>query len=145
MARSIAQGRQAMSASGVHDFFFRFPMRRTRDAELDDVLANSPMPLDVLFLWGRDCPNCDIAKHALLATPERFSWPDVRWLHNNVYDDPTMGTRFGLHGVPAFMVFRRELKIGRISAWPGADSFADTIEHQRGFAARPRILGRDRV
>lgn len=120
-----------MSISSVPDFFFRFPMRRKRVEELDSVLAESPSRLDVLFLWGRDCPNCDVAKHALLAIPARFSWPDVRWLHNNVYDDPTMGTRFGLHGVPAFMVFRHTLKIGRISVWPGADAFVDTIEHQR--------------
>ncbi|MEO8010490.1 MAG: hypothetical protein ABI650_02475 [Dokdonella sp.] len=120
-----------MSIGTAQDFFFRFPMRRTRVDELDGVLANSPKRLDVLFLWGRDCVNCDIAKHALLGTRERCSWPDVRWLHNNVYDDPTMGTRFGLHGVPAFMVFHRTLKVGRISAWPGADAFVAAIEHQR--------------
>ena len=117
--------------TAVPEFFERFPMQRVRSEILDAVLAEGSDNLAVLFLWGRDCPNCDIAKRAILLARARLQWPDVRWLHDNVYDDPLMGTRFGLHGIPAFFVFRGARKIGRITAWPGADAFVEAIEKQR--------------
>jgi hypothetical protein len=111
-------------------FFDRFPMQRICDAELDDVLADDGV-IRILFLWGKDCPNCDIAKGHILLAPERFGWDDVQWLQDNVYEDPSMGTRFGLHGIPAFMVFRGRTKLGRISQWPGTDAFVDAIDRIR--------------
>ena len=119
-----------MSDSAVPDFFNRFAMRAVTSAELDAVLVEDAAPLTILFLWGRDCPNCDIAKRALLTRPERFSWPAVRWLHDNVYDDPAMAQRFGLHGIPVFFVFRGARKIGRITSWPGPDAFVEAIDRQ---------------
>lgn len=120
-----------MSDTTVPHFFERFAMRRVVSDELDMALADdSAAPLTILFLWGRDCPNCDIAKRALLAQPARFRWPQVRWLHDNVYDDDAMARRFGLYGIPAFFVFRGERKIGRITSWPGADAFVDAIDKQ---------------
>ena len=107
-------------------FFDALPMRLVREADLDAALADDDR-LRILFLWGRDCPNCDIAKGQMLLAPERFRWHDVDWLHDNVYDDPRMATRFGLHGIPAFFVFRGRRKLGRISPWPGTDAFTAAI------------------
>jgi hypothetical protein len=115
-------------------FFDRFPMQRVSDAGLDEALVDDGQ-VRILFLWGQDCPNCDIAKGQILLTPDRFRWPDVAWLHDNVYDDPTMATRFGLHGIPAFFVFRGAKKLGRISPWPGTPAFVAAIERIRGDTA----------
>jgi thioredoxin-like negative regulator of GroEL len=52
-----------------------------------------------------------------------------------VYDDPTMATRFGLHGIPTFIIFRDGRKIGRISAWPGAQAFVAALENQIALVA----------
>ena len=71
----------------------------------------------------------------MLLARDRFQWPRVRWLHDNVYDDPTMATRFGLYGVPAFFVFRGERKMGRIGKWPGTQAFVQAIENQIVLAA----------
>lgn len=115
-------------------FFDVFPMRRVGSDDLDSVLAEAAAEtLAILFLWGRDCPNCDIAKAQMLLSPQRFQWPGVRWLQANVYDDPELGTRFGLHGIPAFMLFRsiRGIRpIGRISPWPGAERFCEAVQRQ---------------
>lgn len=115
-------------------FFDRFPMQRVDDAGLDTVIVDDGR-LRILFLWGKDCPNCDIAKGQMLLTPERFRWGDVQWLHDNVYEDPTMGTRFGLHGIPAFFVFRGAKRLGRISQWPGTAAFVTAIEKIRNETA----------
>jgi hypothetical protein len=120
----------AMADTTVPEFFQQFQMQRVDSHTLDEDLRANAAPLSILFLWGRDCPNCDIAKRAMLLARERFQWPQVRWLHDNVYDDPDMATRFGLHGIPAFLVFRGERKIGRITAWPGAQAFIEAIEKQ---------------
>ncbi|WP_207484134.1 thioredoxin family protein [Arenibaculum pallidiluteum] len=133
-----------MADSAVPDFFERFPMRRVDSAGLDGTLAEpidgpgadqgragpGAEPLSILFLWGRNCPNCDIAKRAILAAADRFRWPGVRWLHDNVYEDFDMATRFGLHGIPAFLLFRGRKPLGRIVSWPGADEFAGAVERQ---------------
>ena len=123
------------SDSAVPHFFDAFPMRRVDTTTLDAALAEDAARLTILFLWGRDCPNCDIAKREILLATESYRWPGVEWLHDNVYDDPGMATRFGLHGVPAFIVFRGTKRIGRISPWPGAKPFRAAIEQQ--LAASP--------
>jgi thiol-disulfide isomerase/thioredoxin len=122
-----------MADSSVPDFFTRFPMQRVANTELDAELAVDDNRIAILFLWGRDCPNCDIAKRQMLLTAERFSLPEVRWLHDNVYDDPTMATRFGLHGIPAFFLFHKGRKLGRITSWPGTDAFVDAVNKQIGL------------
>jgi hypothetical protein len=119
-----------MSETTVPEFFARFPMPKITSAELDADLAADDNRIAILFLWGRDCPNCDIAKRQILLTPERFERPDVRWLSDNVYDDPKMATRFGLHGIPAFFLFHRGKKLGRISPWPGTEAFMAAVEKQ---------------
>ena len=112
------------------DVFVAMDMQRVDAATLDGMLQADDA-LRILFLWGDDCPNCDVAKIQLLQAAERLHWPDVRWLHQNVYDEPALATRFGLHGIPAFMVFRGMRRIGRISPWPGTDAFVAAIERVR--------------
>lgn len=119
-----------MTDTAIAPFFDRFPMLRVVEPALDDMLVDDGQ-IRILFLWGRDCPNCDIAKAQMLLSPERFQWDNVQWLHDNVYEDPAMGTRFGLHGIPAFVVFRGTKKLGRISQWPGTSAFVDAIEKIR--------------
>jgi hypothetical protein len=113
------------------DFFQRFPMRSVTSAEIDSALAETvPERLTILYLWGRNCPNCDVAKRALSVARGRLMWSEVRWFHDNVYDDFDMATRYGLHGIPAFIVFRGRKPLGRITSWPGADAFIEAIERQ---------------
>lgn len=126
-----------MADSTVPGFFDAFPMRLAASATLDAILAEDDAVLSILFLWGRDCVNCDVAKREMLGAPDSFEWPGVRWLHANVYDDPALGTRFGLHGVPTFVVFRGVRRIGRISPWPGRAAFCAAIAQQLDLPQAP--------
>lgn len=119
-----------MADTAIPPFFIQFPMQHVRSDTLVDVLAEPNAAITVLFLWGRDCPNCDIAKRAMLLGQARLQWPQVRWLQANVYDDPAMATRYGLHGIPAFFVFAGNRKLGRITSWPGLDAFIAAIDAQ---------------
>ena len=120
-----------MSDTVLPGFFDAFPMRPVAEDALDAVLREDDAPpLTLLFLWGRDCPNCDIAKRAILQSPDRFRWPEVRWLHRNVYDDAAMATRFSLHGIPVFFVFRGARLRGRITGWPGAAAFVNAVTRE---------------
>lgn len=129
-----------MSDTAIPRFFWTFPMRLVREARLDEALPDDGQ-LRILFLWGKDCPNCDVAKGQILLAPERFRWPDVEWLHDNVYEDAQMGTRFGLHGIPAFLVFRGSRKLGRIGQWPGSDAFVAAIDKLRAAEPASPALG----
>ncbi|SNB75293.1 Thioredoxin [Arboricoccus pini] len=117
--------------SAVPGFFTHFAMRPVSSANLEEILAEPNAPrYAILFLWGRNCPNCEVAKRALMQQPERFQWQDVRWLHANVYDDLDMATRFGLHGIPTFFLFKGARKVGRITSWPGISEFIAGIDRQ---------------
>ena len=118
------------TTSAQGDFFALLAMRAVDSTTLDAALVEDGL-LRILFLWGHDCPNCDIAKAQMRQSPASFRWPDVEWLHDNVYDDRAMATRFGLHGIPTFMVFRGATKLGRISPWPGGEQFIAAIERAR--------------
>ncbi len=121
--------------SAESEFFQRFPISAGDQRALTERLADPAVcGLTILFLWGRDCPNCDIAKRAILRHPAALTWPDVRWLHCNVYDDPEMATRFSLYGIPVFLVFRGSRSLGRITSWPGVPDFAAAIDRQRAQA-----------
>jgi hypothetical protein len=130
-----------MADTAVPEFFSQFPMRPVRSDTLAGVLAQPGAAITVLFLWGRDCPNCDIAKRAMLLGQARLQWPHVRWLHDNVYDDPAMATQFGLHGIPAFFVFAGTRKLGRITSWPGIEAFVAAIDAQLARHAGTQAAG----
>ena len=125
-----ASGADVSGTSAPGDFFALLAMRAVDSTTLDAALVEDGL-LRILFLWGHDCPNCDIAKAQMRQSPASFHWPDVEWLHDNVYDDRAMATRFGLHGIPTFMVFRGATKLGRISPWPGGEQFIAAIERAR--------------
>jgi hypothetical protein len=114
----------------AHPLFDVLAMQPVTADTLDTMLVDDTL-VRILFLWGHDCPNCDIAKTAMLDALDDLRWPDVRWLQANAYDDPAVAIRFGLHGIPAFLVFRGARTIGRISPWPGRDAFVAAIERVR--------------
>jgi hypothetical protein len=55
-----------------------------------------------------------------------FQWYDV-----NVYENLELGTRFGLHGIPAFLFFHRGKKLGKISPFPGIEPFLTALRALR--------------
>jgi hypothetical protein len=66
----------------------------------------------------------------MLLAQDLYHWPQICRIPGNVYEDATIGTRFVLHGIPAFIVFRGVRKVGRVTEWLRAQAFIWAIENQ---------------
>lgn len=79
--------------------------------------------LKIVFFWGRQCPNCEIAKRYLEENHEQALRANFDWFHVNTYEHSDLGVRFGLHGIPTFLFFRDEKNLGRMTSFPGWEEF----------------------
>ncbi|VVE26834.1 thioredoxin family protein [Pandoraea nosoerga] len=114
--------------------FEAFSMRELTLATFDERLREAGDALAVVFFWGVDCFNCEVAKKTMLAQREAIQSLDLRWFHANVYADMALGKRFGLHGVPTFVFFHRGKTLGRATGWHGLPQFRLAVA-----AAREKI------
>ncbi|WP_150567664.1 thioredoxin family protein [Pandoraea morbifera] len=114
--------------------FEAFSMRELTAASFDDGLREAGDALAVVFFWGVDCFNCEVAKKTMLAQRDAIEALGLRWFHANVYADMALAKRFALHGVPTFFFFHRGKKLGRATGWHGLPQFRLAVA-----AAREKI------
>ncbi|WGS50494.1 thioredoxin family protein [Paraburkholderia sp. D15] len=114
--------------------FAVFDMQELGAESFDAELAEAGDDLAVVFFWGIDCFNCEIAKKAMLARPDAIRALGLRWFHSNVYEHRELGRRFGLHGVPTWFFFHRGKRLGRATGWHGLAQFEAAVA-----AAREKI------
>ena len=124
--------------------FSAFDMEEVNGERFDAALASAGDALAVVFFWGVDCFNCEIAKQAMLARPEAIRSLGLRWFHANVYERAELGRRFSLHGVPTWFFFHRGKRLGRATGWHGMAQFAAAVEaaHAKVRAAGGRVSAR---
>ncbi len=133
---------QAAGSLGAAGIFDAYAMQAVHSGNVDALLVAAPGDdLRCLFLWGKDCYNCDLFKAAALAHQDALqAWP-LSWFQADVYQDPALGRRFGLHGVPAFIFYRSGKRLGRITGWPGLSRFSDAVaDLYRKTGAAPRDM-----
>ncbi len=104
--------------------FAVFGMQELSAASFDAALAEAGDELAVVFFWGLDCFNCEIAKKAMLAQPDAIRALGLKWFHSNVYEHRELGRRFMLHGVPTWLLLPRQAarpgnRLARPRAIPG--------------------------
>lgn len=114
--------------------FEAFSMDELTAATFDDGLREAGDALAVVFFWGVDCFNCEIAKKTMLAQRDAIEALGLRWFHADVYADMALARRFALHGVPTFFFFHRGKKLGRATGWHGLPQFRLAVA-----AAREKI------
>jgi hypothetical protein len=114
--------------------FAAFDMQEVSAESIDAALQSAGDELAVVFFWGYDCFNCEIAKKAMLAQPEAIRALGLRWFHGNVYEHRELGRRFVLHGVPTWFFFHRGKRLGRATGWHGLAQFEAAVA-----AAREKI------
>ena len=117
--------------------FAVFEMQELSAESFDAGLEAAGDEVAVVFFWGLDCFNCEIAKKAMLAQPEAIRALGLKWFHSNVYEHRELGRRFMLHGVPTWFFFYRGKRLGRATGWHGLGQFEAAVA-----AAREKILAR---
>ncbi|WP_341313173.1 thioredoxin family protein [Paraburkholderia sp. IMGN_8] len=114
--------------------FAAFDMVELSAESFDVKLAEAGDELAVVFFWGLDCFNCEIAKKAMLTQPDAIRALGLRWFHSNVYEHRELGRRFMLHGVPTWFFFHRGKRLGRATGWHRLGQFEAAVA-----AAREKI------
>jgi hypothetical protein len=114
--------------------FAVFDMQALTADTFDAGIQSAADDLAVVFFWGLDCFNCEIAKKAMLAQPDAIRALGLRWFHSNVYEHRELGRRFLLHGVPTWFFFHRGKRLGRATGWHGLAQFEAAVA-----AAREKI------
>lgn len=114
--------------------FSVFEMQEVSADTIDEALTGAGDALAVVFFWGVDCFNCEIAKKAMLAQPEAIRSLGLAWFHANVYEHRELGRRFVLHGVPTWFFFHRGKRLGKATGWHGLAQFIAAVD-----AARAKI------
>ncbi|AIO65928.1 thioredoxin family protein [Burkholderia oklahomensis] len=124
-----------MAGTGVDaTAFAAFDMQELDAESFDAGLASAGDALAVVFFWGIDCFNCEIAKKAMLANPDAIRALGLEWFHSNVYEHRELARRFVLHGVPTWFFFRRGKRLGRVTGWHGLAQFEAAVAAARAKA-----------
>jgi hypothetical protein len=114
-----------------HTAFDVFAMQEVGADTIDAALAQAGDQLAVVFFWGFECFNCDIAKKAMLAQPDAIRALGLKWFHSNIYEHRELGRRFALHGVPTWFFFYRGKRLGRATGWHGLGQFQAAVAGAR--------------
>ena len=96
----------------------------------DGLLGQAAHDLVVLYFCGPNCPNCEVfAKDA----PELIGAlpADVRVIKINAYEHTEVAQRYGLYGVPAFVLVRDGKRLGMMRQYYGREYWETVISEQR--------------
>jgi thiol-disulfide isomerase/thioredoxin len=109
---------------------------------LDDVVPAAPDTFDRLvagpdlvisYFWGPDCPNCEVFARDLPGLLAQLP-SGVRVVKVDAYQFPALATRFGLFGIPAFILFKDGLKLGMMRQYHGREYWRRVVAEQAGLA-----------
>jgi thioredoxin 1 len=96
-------------------------------ADFDARLATASPRLLIAYLWGPDCPNCVIFKRSLPKLLERLSDVDAALIEVDVYAHPEVATRYGVMGIPHFVLFKDGKKLGKMSEFKGESYWVSVV------------------
>lgn len=91
--------------------------------ETFDSLISEPDRLVVAYFWGTDCPNCDVFKAALPSMLPEIEAQPISLISVDAYTHSDLARRFGLFGVPAFVLFRNGDRLGMMREFYGKSYF----------------------
>lgn len=95
--------------------------------EFDALLASEAERLIVLYMWGRDCPNCEFFAKRLPGLLEELRGARLVLVKVNVYERPDLAQRYGVFGIPHFLLFRGGKRLGKMSEFRGDGFWLEVI------------------
>lgn len=97
-------------------------------AETFDQLTAS-QGLVVAYFWGPECPNCDVFARDLPALLDELP-PGVRFVKANAYEHPALARRFGIFGIPSFVLFKDGVKLGMMREYYGREYWKAVVDEK---------------
>ena len=113
-------------------------MRDISPSELERRLAESTDRLLLLYLWGPDCPNCEIFKRSLPQLEPELARLPVDFVALNAYEHPEIARRYAVYGIPHFLLFRHGQKLGKMSEFRGEAFWLAVVREQAEKVAAER-------
>ncbi|QSQ12504.1 thioredoxin family protein [Myxococcus landrumensis] len=107
------------------------PVSYEATAENFDQLVLEPQgELVVVDFWGEGCPNCEVYAAAEPMLLSELEGAPMRVVKVNAYQHESLAHRFGLYGIPTFLLFRDGKLLGKMSQYYGKEYFLGVIrEH----------------
>ncbi len=105
------------------------PLEHATPDTFDALTQRSDDALVVTYFWGPDCPNCEVFAADLPALLEDLP-PGVRVIKTNAYEYPELARRFGIFGIPCFVLFKRGRKLGMMREYHGREYWKAVIREQ---------------
>src|SRR5215217_3299509 len=111
------------------------PVSYEGTAENFDQLVMEPKgELVVVDFWGDGCPNCDIYAEAEPMLLSELDGAPMRVVKVNAYQHESLAHRFGLYGIPTFLLFRDGKLIGKMSQYYGKEYWLGVVREHRSTA-----------
>lgn len=98
--------------------------------ETFDSLITSSGELVVAYFWGPECPNCEIFARDLPELLNDVTTANVRLVKTNAYEHPELARRFGIAGIPSFVLFKGEKKLGMMRQYYGREYWTRVVTEQ---------------
>lgn len=95
------------------------PVIAAGPADFDEKVLSPRDELVVAYFWGPDCPNCEVFAAHLPRLLESLRGARMRLVKIDAYSHPELARRFGLYGIPNFLLFRDGRRLGRMSEFRG--------------------------
>ncbi len=96
----------------------------------DALVLGAKGVLVVVEFWGLSCPNCEVfakAEPGLVAGLGAAPW---RFVKVNAYEHDGLARRFGLYGIPTFLLFREGKLLGKMSQFTSREYWLAVVrEH----------------
>lgn len=106
------------------------PLTDVTPAELELRLSAEGSRLLIVYLWGPDCPNCVIFKRSLPKMLQGLADVEADLVALDVYAHPEVASRYGVMGIPHFILFKNGKKLGKMSEFRGESYWGSVIrEH----------------
>lgn len=122
MSRLKAKGQ------GVRQEAMAHPVSYEGTAENFDQLVMEPKgELVVVDFWGDGCPNCDIYAAAEPMLLSELDGAPMRVVKVNAYKYEDLAKRFGLFGIPTFLLFRDGKLLGKMSQYYGKEYWLGVV------------------
>lgn len=102
----------------------------TATPETFDTLVERPGSLVVVYFWGPDCPNCEVFAADLPQLLTEIPQAGVRLVKVNAYEHPELARRYGIFGIPSFVLYRDGRKLGMMRQYYGREYWKAVIEER---------------